>query len=276
MIGTVELNNPKSDRSIHIHFDDSRLHGLVGQNGCGKTSVLQALQRFGQNPAPNSSFHSSLKDGKIPRVESDSSDLAASLEYLRDEYPERLQVLQEMLKRIVPGIQQIEVRTVEAIVDFQRSIQTDEESIESEAGREIIFEMKTGRHISAHAIGAGTMLILGLMMILMHPQRPNLILLDNIEQGLHPKSQRELIAVLQDIIQTNSDLQIIFTTHSPYILDPLNPSQIHVLSNAGDGYTKIKRLDEHPDTIWAKQTLTTGEFWDAVGEDWVADSTNNC
>jgi hypothetical protein len=28
-------------------------------------------------------------------------------------------------------------------------------------------------------------------------------------------------------------------------------------------------LDEHPDVEWAKQTLTTGEFWDAEGEDWV-------
>jgi hypothetical protein len=28
-------------------------------------------------------------------------------------------------------------------------------------------------------------------------------------------------------------------------------------------------LDKHPDVEWAKQTLTTGEFWDAEGEDWV-------
>ncbi|XZN92037.1 MAG: hypothetical protein ACM65M_03935 [Microcoleus sp.] len=32
--------------------------------------------------------------------------------------------------------------------------------------------------------------------------------------------------------------------------------------------TRCKRLDEHPDVEWAKQTLTTGEFWDAEGEDW--------
>jgi hypothetical protein len=26
---------------------------------------------------------------------------------------------------------------------------------------------------------------------------------------------------------------------------------------------------------WAKQTLTTGEFWDAEGEDWVIDGDIN-
>ncbi|MDJ0514736.1 MAG: hypothetical protein QNJ74_00265 [Trichodesmium sp. MO_231.B1] len=64
-------------------------------------------------------------------------------------------------------------------------------------------------------------------------------------------------------------MQIIFSTHSPYILDELAPSQVHVLTNNNSGLTCCKRLDEHPDVEWAKQTLTTGEFWDAEGEDWV-------
>jgi len=39
--------------------------------------------------------------------------------------------------------------------------------------------------------------------------------------------------------------------------------------------TRCKRLDEHPDVEWAKQTLTTGEFWDSVGEDWVVAGERN-
>jgi hypothetical protein len=67
---------------------------------------------------------------------------------------------------------------------------------------------------------------------------------------------------------------IIFSTHSPYIVDELAPSQVHVLSNS-NGFTHSKRLDEHPDVEWAKQTLTTGEFWDAEGEDWVTDGADD-
>ncbi len=86
---------------------------------------------------------------------------------------------------------------------------------------------------------------------------------------MHPQAQKELIRVLKKVVHLNSDLQILFTTHSPYIVDELNPSQVHVLSANTNGYTQARRLDEHPDVACALQALTTGEFWDAEGEEWV-------
>jgi predicted ATP-binding protein involved in virulence len=109
----------------------------------------------------------------------------------------------------------------------------------------------------------------------MNTNQPNLVLLDDVEQGLHSTAQRELIDVFKEIIQANPNLQIIFSTHSPYIVDELRHSQVHVLSNTNSGFTLAKRLDEHPDVEWAKQTLTTGEFWDSVGEDWVVAGERN-
>ena len=110
-----------------------------------------------------------------------------------------------------------------------------------------------------------------MLAILLSSNQSNLVLLDDIEQGLHPVAQRELMTVIKEIIQVNSDLRLIFSTHSPYIVDELTHSQVHVFSNqvAGGATMGCKRLDEHPDAEWAKQTLTTGEFWDAEGENWV-------
>ncbi|MCU0524444.1 MAG: ATP-binding protein [Elainella sp. Prado103] len=209
-----------------------------------------------------------------PRVEFDGSGLAPTLDYLRDEAPDNFQSLQEMLQRIVPGVQKVGVRRAKVMINRQRLIEVDGKSISYEesqeiAGQEIVLDMNTGERIPAHAISEGTMLTLGLLAVLMNPKQPNLVLLDDVEQGLHPKAQRELITVFKEIIQSNRNLQIIFSTHSPYIVDELTPSQVHVLSNTNSGFTSSKRLDEHPDVEWAKQTLTTGEFWDAEGEDWV-------
>lgn len=209
-----------------------------------------------------------------PRVEFDGSGLAPTLDYLRDEAPDYFQSLQEMLQRIVPGVQKVGIRRAKVTIDRQRFIEVDGKSISYEesqeiAGQEIVLDMNTGERIPAHAISEGTMLTLGLLTVLMNPKQPNLVLLDDVEQGLHPKAQRELITVFKEIIQTNKNLQIIFSTHSPYIVDELTASQVHVLSNTNSGFTRSKRLDEHPDLEWAKQTLTTGEFWDAEGEDWV-------
>jgi predicted ATPase len=210
-----------------------------------------------------------------PEIEFNGSGLAPTLDYLRGERPDKFQSLQEMLQRIVPGVQKVGIRRSKVKIDRQRLIEVDGKSISYEenqevAGQEVVLDMNTGDRIPAHAISEGTMITLGLLTVLMSPNRPKLVLLDDIEQGLHPNAQRELINVLKDIIQDNQDLQIIFSTHSPYIVDELAPSQVHVLSNS-NGYTYSKRLDEHPDVEWAKQTLTTGEFWDAEGEDWVTD-----
>jgi len=213
-------------------------------------------------------------DAITPRVEFDGSGLAPTLDYLRDEAPDKFKSLQKMLKRIVPGVREVGVRRAKVMVNRQRLIEVDGKSISYEesqeiAGQEVVLDMNTGKRIPAHAISEGTMLALGLLTVLMNPNQPNLVLLDDVEQGLHPKAQRELIAVFKEILQDNHNLQIIFSTHSPYIVDELTPSQVHVLSNANSGFTHSKRLDEHPDVEWAKQTLTTGEFWDAEGEDWV-------
>jgi predicted ATPase len=222
----------------------------------------------------------SHSENMTPQVEFDGLGLASNLDYLRDEYPDKLQELQNMLKRVVPSVQKVGVRRSKVIVDRKRLIEVGGKSIPYEEtqeiiGKEVVLDMNTGERIPAHAISEGTLLTLGLITVLMNPQQPHLILLDDIEQGLHPKAQRELIMVFKEIVQANSDLQIIFTTHSPYIIDALQPSQVHVLSHVGDGFTKTKRLDEHPDVEWAKQTLTTGEFWDAEGEDWVIDGATD-
>ncbi|MEG4529957.1 AAA family ATPase [Microcoleus sp. D2_18a_D3] len=247
-----------------------------------KTSFItteEPIQQFLRNAVHLKLVASNLakaaySDAITPRVEFDGSGLAPTLDYLRDEAPDKFQSLEKMLKRIVPGVREVGVRRAKVMVNRQRLIEVDGKSISYEesqeiVGKEVVLDMNTGKRIPAHAISEGTMLALGLLTVLMNPNQPNLVLLDDVEQGLHPKAQRELIAVFKEIIQENSNLQIIFSTHSPYIVDELIPSQVHVLSNNNSGVTRCKRLDEHPDVEWAKQTLTTGEFWDAEGEDWV-------
>ncbi|RMH77337.1 MAG: ATP-binding protein [Cyanobacteria bacterium J007] len=209
-----------------------------------------------------------------PRVEFDGYGLAPTLDYLRTEAPDRFQEVQDKLKRIVPGVQKIDVRRAKVNINRQRSIEVNGKFISYEesqemTGQEVVLDMNTGDRIPAHSMSEGTILSLGLLTVLMNPNQPNLILLDDIEQGLHPKAQRELMTVFKEILEDNPNLQIIFSTHSPYIIDELQPSQVHIMSNSYSGFTSCKRLDEHPDIEWAINSLTTGEFWGAEGEEWV-------
>ncbi|MCP4424078.1 MAG: AAA family ATPase [Chloroflexi bacterium] len=216
----------------------------------------------------------SYSDEVSPFVRYNGEGLAPALDYLRNEYPKKFEELQRLLKQVVPGVQEIGIKRAKVKVSRSRSIEVDGKAFvydhtEEMSGQEVVVSMNSGARIPAHAVSEGTMLTLGLLAVVLHPKRPSLILLDDIEQGLHPQAQKELIGVLKEIIHLNPDLQILFATHSPYIVDELEPSQVHVLSTDASGYTQAKRLDEHPDVKRALQVLTTGEFWDAEGEEWV-------
>lgn len=372
MLEKLILHNCKSHKSTELNFDNSRLHGLVGKNSAGKTTVLQALHnlsRLAASPFKNifqydkspeflttigekdmfvtasgfwgyknrqnwqasyswkqenndywyptaswkidekenflegwSNFLSDSPDAirkslrhtvylKLiasnlakaayseeitPRVEFDGSGLAPTLDFLRDEAPDKFQLIEKKLSRIVPNVRKVGIKRAKVPVIRKRLIEVDGKSISYEetqemTGQEVVLDMNTGERIPAHAISEGTMLTLGLLTVLMNPNQPNLVLLDDVEQGLHPQAQRELMTVFKEIIAENPNLQIIFSTHSPYIIDALVPSQVHILNNSKSGFTMSKRLDDHPDVEWAKETLTTGEFWDAEGEDWVVE-----
>jgi predicted ATPase len=371
MLEKLILHNFKSHKSTELNFDSSRLHGLVGKNSAGKTSVLQALHNlsklvnsqlfittfinenspqfltkigekymsltasgFWKDPnqdiweisyswkqdnskrwipktswkicenedsfeketyityphifreylppivylklVANNLAKPAYSDEVTPRVEFDGSGLAPTLDFLRDEAPDKFQLIEEKLTRIVPNVRKVGIKRAKVPVIRQRLIEVNGKPISYEetqemTGQEIVLDMNTGERIPAHAISDGTMLTLGLLTVLMNPNQPNLVLLDDVEQGLHPQAQRELMTVFKEIIAENPNLQIIFSTHSPYIIDALAPSQVHILNNSKSGFTVSKRLDEYPDVEWAKETLTTGEFWDAEGEDWVVE-----
>ncbi|MBD2392629.1 AAA family ATPase [Aphanizomenon flos-aquae] len=376
MLEKLILHNFKSHKSTELNFDNSRLHGIVGKNSAGKTTVLQALHYLSmipdtsvekifeydrspqfittigeknmsvtasgywdnqkncqvsyslENKNNNNNWiaklswnidgnKSSLTHEKLygsysyspqdpplpsnffkptvylklvasnlakpayseeitPKVEFDGSGLAPTLDFLRDEAPDQFQLIEEKLSRIVPNVRKVGIKRAKVPVIRKRLIEVDGKSISYEetqemTGQEVVLDMNTGERIPAHAISEGTMLTLGLLTVLMNPNQPNLVLLDDVEQGLHPQAQRELMNVFKEIIAENPNLQIIFSTHSPYIIDALTPSQVHILNNSKSGFTMSKRLDEHPDVEWAKETLTTGESWDAEGEDWVTE-----
>jgi len=60
-----------------------------------------------------------------------------------------------------------------------------------------------------------------------------IVLIDEIETSLHPRAQRRLMRDLAKVARVQ-ELQIILTTHSPYILDELPPeARIYLMDGAG-------------------------------------------
>lgn len=71
------------------------------------------------------------------------------------------------------------------------------------------------------------------------------------------------------MIDETSFLQIIATSHSPYILDKLEPNEVRVTGLGEDGSVVIAPLTDHPAYEKWKDSMTPGEFWSHTGEDWL-------
>lgn len=84
-----------------------------------------------------------------------------------------------------------------------------------------------GLNYSSFNMGAGEEVAITLISRISNLPSGSLVLIEEIELGLHPKAQQSLIESLMKIVKVKK-LQLIFTTHSPYVFDVL-PFQAKIL-----------------------------------------------
>jgi predicted ATPase len=113
-------------------------------------------------------------------------------------------------------------------------------------------------------------MILGLLTVLLGPDRPKVLLLDDIEHGLHPLAQKQLVAVIGRIMEKFPDLQVIATAHSPYLLNYLLPEQVRIMAADAEGHALCGKLTDHPKFPTWKDEMAPGEMWSLFGEKWLA------
>jgi predicted ATP-dependent endonuclease of OLD family len=103
----------------------------------------------------------------------------------------------------------------------------------------------------------------------LNPDRPWLILLDDLDHRLHPKAQMQLVGLLRKLLDEFPALQIIATSHSPYILNQLEWNEVRVTGLRDDGSVICARLEDHPQVARWREAMTPGEFWSHAGDDWI-------
>jgi predicted ATPase len=126
-------------------------------------------------------------------------------------------------------------------------------------------------------VSEGTLTATGLLAALVGTgdDGPALLMIDDLEHGLHPKAQRDLVGVLRTLLEAKPELQILVTTHSPYVIDELGAEEVYVLNTDAEGVAHARRLSEHPKAEYALEVLTTGELWGAEGEAWVLEQMSD-
>lgn len=211
----------------------------------------------------------SYSDLPSPIVGPDGDGLAAVLADMAVSRPDDFHRLQDALRAVMPGL--IRVRLMRSKVVRRGPGSAPADSGDRVWGHEIVLDMVGAGDIPAHAASEGTLRMLGLFTALIGPERHQLVLLDHIEAGIHPRAQGDLVRQIENILAFDPKLQIVATSDSPVLLDHLSGESIRVHCQLADGSVRIKSLTSHPEWPLLQHDLRPGEFWLHVGEDWVVE-----
>ena len=112
--------------------------------------------------------------------------------------------------------------------------------------------------IPASRLSDGSLRYLCLLAILLDPEPPAFIAIEEPELGMHP----DLIPKIVDLlIEVSTRTQLVVTTHNDTIVDALNdrPEAV-VVCEKHDGQTEFKRLDRAELSHWMEK-YRLGELW---------------
>jgi predicted ATP-dependent endonuclease of OLD family len=91
------------------------------------------------------------------------------------------------------------------------------------------------------------------------PRKPSVLFVDEIENGLDPRTIGLLLSQVESVFLTKS-MQVVFTTHSPYFLDLVPLESIIVAEKDDRGSTYHIPKDEKSLNLW-KDKFSPGRLY---------------
>jgi predicted ATPase len=224
----------------------------------------------------------------VPTLDPSGRGLASVLAHLKLAETDRFERIVERLRAVVPISRGIGFERVAASETIPRVIRVEDRQIELSDTVTVIqdglvLDFADADKVPASLVSEGTLLTLGMLTALEIFDREreagidgrvihdpvDVVLIDDIDRALHPRAQRQLVETLRLALDATPNLQILATSHSPYLIDALRSDEVVVLGRDAQNVVVAKRLDAFPDERLRKM-LSTGELWMSEGDGWAS------
>jgi len=158
--------------------------------------------------------------------------------------------LEERFTKLIPNIKRISLP------------RADDKSFSLE-----LVDKYSEHHIPSTEISDGTLRILGFLTALYQKETPSIICFEELENGVHPWLLHKMMELLK-IVSTEGingkPVQVLITTHSPLLLNYVEPYQVRAVELDGEGKTQVHKLPI--DSVRFQKALEAydgelGELW---------------
>lgn len=196
-------------------------------------------------------FHDSSKDSPLRSscsvddnhmLKHDGSNLAAFLYRLQQTEPQSLRVIEGVIRSIAPYFKGFKLQPSRIIPD---QIKLEWEQYNSDM------------YLDAQSFSDGTIRFIALATVLLQPDLPATIIIDEPELGLHPSAINKLAALMK---RTAKKTQLIVATQSVNLVDCFDAEDIVVVDRK-DNQTEFKRLSSDDLSAWIDD-YSMGEMWE--------------
>ncbi len=176
------------------------------------------------------------------------NDLANVLVKLRHNHDEAYIKFQEITKKLLPHFS-----SVIEVASNQPKSPNDE----NQFYLLVLEEKNLKQKLSLQSISAGDYRTLYLVASALMVEKNSILIIEEIENGIHPKRIKDLVDRLETISRINNT-QIIFTTHSPIVINSLNPTEVIYSEKDPEKGTQFILLDKSEEISKIKSLLEKG------------------
>lgn len=180
--------------------------------------------------------------GDNEKLKHDASNLAAFLYRLQQTEPQAFNLIEGVIRSIAPYFKRFKLRP--------NPIVTDKIVLEWE-------EQDSDMYLDANSFSDGTLRFIALTTLLLQPELPETIIIDEPELGLHPTAINKLAALIRKAALKK---QIIVATQSVNLVNCFTPEDIIVVDRK-ERQTVFNRLDTQELAAWIDE-YSIGDIWE--------------
>lgn len=170
-------------------------------------------------------------------------NIARFLVQLKTEQEESYKIFQTIIKKLLPSFSNI----IEVLPKALRA------SDERKMYLVLLEEKNLKTALSMQTVSLGDLRTLFILTVTLLAKEHSTIFFEEIENALHPKRVKDVIEFLENIAR-KKDIQLLYTTHSPTVINRLRPSEILFTRKDENKGTKYILLD-NPRNISAIESI---------------------
>lgn len=179
-----------------------------------------------------------------PELTRFGSNLPAMIEFLKNQHPRRYQLLLDTVKRVMPTLQELDTQYT-----HRKTLGL------------LVAEKGFGRPWAAEDVSDGTIQSIALLVAIFDP-RTRIVVIEEPENSVHPWAIRQFVEAAREVSESK---HIVFTTHSPILIDQLKPEELWIVQRPGADTMIDRILDLDPSVFadWGKGEFSLSEYLDS-------------